>query len=288
MGKPSNHRAPRSLAAAGLLATGVLACASATAQQLDQPLWEAGAGFAALRLPDYRGSAQSRWYAFPAPYFAYHGDFFKADRHGVRGVLFESDRIDFNLSVGASLPVDSSRSEVREGMPDLNASVELGPSLELTLWRSADRRSKVDLRLPLRGALTIESHPSYIGAQFSPNLNLDVTDAGGFAGWNLGMMAGPVYTDSRNNRYFYAVTPDQATAQRPAYDPGGGYGGAQFIVALSKRFDRFWVGGYLLHDTLSGAVFADSPLVTSRRYTAGGLGLSWIFSESTRRVPETD
>ena len=286
--KRTQGRRARAARLAAAAAAWTLAAPGAHALGGEAPLWEAGAGVAALRLPDYRGASQSRWYALPVPYFVYRGDFFKADRHGVRGVLVESDRIDFNLSVGASLPVDSSRSEVREGMPDLNASVELGPSLELTLWRSADRRSKVDLRLPLRGALTIESHPSYIGAQFSPNLNLDVTDAGGFAGWNLGMMAGPVYTDRRYNRYFYAVTPDQATAQRPAYDPGGGYGGAQFIVALSKRFDRFWVGGYLRHDTLSGAVFSDSPLVTSRRYTAGGLGVSWIFSESTRRVPETD
>ena len=173
-------------------------------------------------------------------------------------------------------------------MPDLRPSIELGPKVDLTLWRTDDRRTKLDLRLPLRGAVTIESHPRYIGGQFFPHLNLDVEDVGGLAGWNLGILAGPVYTDRRYNRYFYAVTPDQATAQRPAYDPGGGYGGAQFIVALSKRFDRFWVGGYLRHDTLSGAVFADSPLVTSRRYSAGGLGLSWVFSESSRRVPETD
>ena len=288
MGEPFNHRAPGSFAAAGLLAMAVLACASATAQQPDQPLWEAGAGFAALRLPDYRGSAQSRWYAFPTPYFAYHGDFFKADRHGIRGVLFDSDRVDFNLSVGASLPVDSSRNEAREGMPDLRPSIELGPKLDLTLWRTGDRRVRLDLRLPLRGAVTIESHPRYIGAQFFPHLNLDVNDVGGFEGWNLGVLAGPVYTDRRYNQYFYAVTPEQATATRPAYDPGGGYGGAQFIAALSKHFRQFWVGGYLRRDTLAGATYAGSPLVTSQRYVAGGIGVSWIFSESSRRVPVDD
>ena len=288
MGKPFSHRAPRSLAATVLLAMTVLACATSTAQQPDEPLWEAGAGFAALRLPDYRGSSQSRWYALPVPYFVYHGDFFKADRHGVRGVLFESDRVDFNLSVGASLPVDSSRSEVREGMPDLRPSIELGPKVDLTLWRTGDRRARLDLRLPLRGAVTIESHPRYIGAQFFPHLNLDVTDVGGLAGWNLGVLAGPVYTDRRYNQYFYAVTPEQATASRPAYDPGGGYGGAQFIVALSKHYRQFWVGGYLRRDTLAGATYAQSPLVTSLRYVAGGIGVSWIFSESSRRVPVDD
>lgn len=288
MGMPFNQRAAMPVAAAGLLAVAVLACASATARQPDEPLWEAGAGFASLHLPDYRGSAQSRWYAFPVPFFVYRGDFFKADRHGMRGVLFESDRVDFNLSVGASLPVDSSKNEAREGMPDLRPSIELGPKLDLTLWRTGDRRVRLDLRLPLRGAITIESHPRYIGAQFFPHLNLDVNDVGGFAGWNLGVLAGPVYTDRRNNQYFYAVTPEQATATRPAYDPGGGYGGAQFIAALSKHFRQFWVGGYLRRDTLAGATFAGSPLVTSQRYVAGGIGVSWIFAESSRRVPVDD
>lgn len=284
----NDPRGRRARAASLVAVAWAFAHPGAQAQGREAPLWEAGAGVAALRLPDYRGASRSRWYALPVPYFVYRGDFLKADRHGVRGVFFESDRIDFNLSAGASLPVDSSRSEIREGMPDLRPSVELGPSLDLTLWRAAGRRARLDLRLPLRGAVTIESDPRYIGAQFSPHLNLDVADVGGLSGWNLGVLAGPVYTDRRYNRYFYAVTPGHATAQRPAYDPGGGYGGAQFIVALSKRFDRFWVGGYLRHDTLAGAAFADSPLVTSRRYVAGGLGLSWIFSESSRRVPATD
>jgi len=284
MGKPPSHRAPGPRAAAGLLAVAALACAGATAREREEPLWEAGAGIAALHLPDYRGSSHSRGYALPVPYFIYHGDFLKSDRHGVRGVLFASDRVDFNLSLGASLPVDSSQSEVREGMPDLRPSIELGPKIDLTLWRTDDRRVKLDLRLPLRGAVTLESHPRYIGAQFFPHLNLDVEDVGGLAGWNLGILAGPVYTDRRNNQYFYSVTPEQATASRPAYEAGGGYGGAQFIVALSKRYRQFWVGGYLRYDTLAGATFADSPLVTSNRYAAGGIGLSWIFSESSKRV----
>ncbi|HEX4942719.1 MAG TPA: MipA/OmpV family protein [Usitatibacteraceae bacterium] len=288
------RKAPRSgvatffVAMPVLASAAVLASGSAFAQGHEEPLWEAGAGVAALRLPDYRGASHSRWYALPLPYLVYRGDFLKADRHGVRGVFFDSDRVEFNLSVGASLPVDSSQSEARQGMPDLRPSVELGPSVDFTLWRSAARRAKVELRLPLRGAVTIESDPRYIGVQFFPHLSLDVNDVGGLAGWNLGMLAGPVYTDRRYNRYFYGVPPDQATAARPAYDPDGGYGGAQFIVALSRRFARLWVGGYLRQDTLAGATFAASPLVTSRRYMAGGIGVSWIFSESSRRVPAND
>ena len=254
------------------------------AQARDEPLWEAGIGVAAVHFPDYRGADHSKTYALPAPYLVYRGDFFKADRHGLRGVFFQTERMDLNMSVGASLPVDSSENRAREGMADLKPSIELGPSLDINLWRTADRRAKLDLRLPVRGAMTIESDPRYIGIQFFPHLNVDIHDPAGLAGWNLGMLAGPVITDSRYNRHFYAVPREFATAQRPAYEPGSGYAGAQFIVALSKRFPNFWIGGFARYDTLRGAAFEDSPLVTSKRYAAGGIGISWIFAQSSKRV----
>ena len=257
----------------------------AAAADRDEPLWEAGLGVAGLRFPDYRGASQSHGYALPAPYFVYRGDFFKADRHGVRGIFFKTDRVDLNLSVAASLPVDSSDNRAREGMPDLKPSLELGPSLDITMWRSADRRAKLDVRLPLRAAFTVESHSRFIGGQFFPHANVDIQDPLGFSGWNLGVLAGPVFTDARYNRYFYEVRPEFATAERPAFAaPGGGYAGTQFLVALSKRFPSFWVGGFARYDTLRGAAFVDSPLVTSKRYVAAGIGISWILRESSVRV----
>jgi MipA family protein len=267
------------------IAAACAALAFGAAQAADLPLWEAGLGVAALAFPDYRGSSQSSTYALPAPYFVYRGEIFKADRHGLRGIFFQTDRIDLNLSVGASLPVDSEDNRARAGMPDLRPSVEVGPSLDIHLWRTGDRRSKLDLRLPVRGAVTVQSDPRYVGLQFFPHLNVDVQDPGGLAGWNLGLLAGPVFTDSRYNRYFYAVPREFATAARPAYEPGSGYAGMQFIVALSKRFPKFWLGGFARYDTLRGAAFEDSPLVTSKRYAAGGIGISWILGESSRRVP---
>lgn len=260
----------------------VLAAPGASAAEL--PLWEAGLGVAALAFPDYRGSSQSSTYALPAPYFVYRGEIFKADRHGLRGLFFRTERLDLNLSVGASLPVDSGDNRARAGMPDLRPSVEAGPSLDIRLWRTGDRRSKLDLRLPLRGAVTVESDPRYIGLQFFPHLNVDVRDPAGMSGWNLGMLAGPVFTDSRYNRHFYAVPREFATADRPAYEPGSGYAGMQLIVALSRRFAKFWVGGFARYDTLRGAAFEASPLVTSKRYAAGGIGISWILGESSQRV----
>jgi len=261
----------------------LLAATNAAARE--EPLWEAGLGVAGIDFPDYRGSSHRRGYLLPAPYFVYRGDLVKSDRGGLSGRFFSNQDIDLHLSAGASLPVSSDKNAEREGMPNLRPSVELGPSLDITLWRSERERYKLDLRLPLRAGFTLESHPEYAGTQFSPHLNLDIHDPLDFAGWNLGMLVGPVYTDERYNRRFYEVAPEFATATRPAYTARGGYGGVQFITALSKRFPSFWLGGFVRYDTLNGAVFDSSPLVTTKRYVAGGFGISWIFKESAQRVP---
>jgi outer membrane scaffolding protein for murein synthesis (MipA/OmpV family) len=239
-------------------------------------------------VPDYRGSSQARAYALPAPYFVYRGRFLQADRNGVRGVFLDTDRVDLNLSLGASLPVDSSRDNAREGMADLHGTVEIGPALEVMLWEAESRRARLELRMPVRGAMTIESSPRFIGGQFYPHLNLDTRGAGDLEGWHLGLSAGPVFTNARYNKYFYEVTPADATPGRPAYTPGGGYAGAEFLAAFSKRYPRYWVGGFVRYDTLRGAAFEPSPLVTSKNYFAAGIAISWILGESKERVPVTE
>ncbi len=263
----------------------LVAMIPAPAAAHDEPLWEAGIGVAALRFPDYRGSSHARTYALPTPYFVYRGEFLKADRQGLRGVLFNDERFDVSLSVGASLPVRSYDGGVRQGMPELKPAVEAGPLASFTLWRSQDRRVKLDARMPLRAAVTVESHPRFIGGQIFPHLNVDVYEPAGAAGWRLGALAGPMFTDARYNRYFYEVPAAFATAERAAYTPGGGYAGIQFLAALSKRYPRFWVGAFARYDTLRGAVFEGSPLVTSTHYVAAGIGVSWILGESAQRVP---
>ena len=59
-------------------------------------------------------------------------------------------------------------------------------------------------------------------------------------------------------------------------------------MALSKRFPKYWVGGFVRYDNLNGAVFEDSPLVRQKSYLAGGLAITWIFGESSTRVMVND
>ena len=268
----------RAVALAAALAATPAAAAAA-------PLWEAGLGAGAIAFPDYRGAERTRTYAFPVPWFVYRGEVLKADRQGLRGVFFEGDRVDLNLSLGASLPVRSDETPARAGMPDLDPALEAGPSFGVTLWRARDRAARLQARLPVRGAFTIASDPRYIGVHAFPHLNLDLRDPAGLRGWNLGLAAGGVFADARHHRHFYSVTPEQAAPGRPAYAARGGYGGTQLLAALSRRYPRFWVGAFVRYDSLDGAVFAASPLVRSKRYVAGGIAVAWILGESARRVP---
>ena len=173
-------------------------------------------------------------------------------------------------------------------MVTFNSTRSLSKKRPRTPLRSADKRAKLDLRLRLVTGVTIESSPQSTGWQFSPRVNFDLQDPAGFRGWNLGLAAGPLFGDRRQHQYFYSVAPPYATPERPAYEARAGYAGAHIVAALSKRFPSFWVAGFARYDTLSGAVFSDSPLVKRNNYLAGGVAIAWIIGESSRMVDVTD
>lgn len=267
---------------AALLAAAVFVALPSRADLL--PLWEVGAGIGTVDAPVYRGSDVRKTWLLPVPYLIYRGKFFKADRNGARATLFESDRMQVNLSLNATVPVSGKDAPLRSGMPDLRPTVEVGPTVDFNLWHSADRKIRFDARAPMRAAITLESAPKLVGWVFAPNLDLGVTDPGGFAGWRFGIHGGPMFNSRHYDSYFYSVTPDQALSGRPAYEAPGGYAGAQLTSTLSRRFRRWWVGAFLRYDNLAGAVFNDSPLIQRRNALSGGIAVAWVFGASSTLV----
>jgi outer membrane protein len=258
-------------------------CVGAAHAEL-KPLWEAGLGIGALAFPDYRGSDETHVYPVPVPYFVYRGDFLKADRDGVRGEFFNQKYAELNISVNATIPVQSDDNHARRGMPNLRPTVELGPSLNLHAWHSTDGKFKFDVVLPFRVPVTIEHSPNVIGWNFSPRVNLDVQDVLGHTGWNFGIGAGPMYAARKYHDYFYSVDAKYATVDRPEYHAKGGYSGMQFLSAISKRYPKYWVGAYVRYDALQGTAFENSPLVKQKSYIAGGIGIAWMIRDSTTMV----
>jgi outer membrane scaffolding protein for murein synthesis (MipA/OmpV family) len=269
----------------------MVALAAATAVTVSRaaefPLWEAGVGVAVLNFPDYRGSDQRHTLVLPFPYVVYRGDLMKADRESVRGQFYKDDRLDLHLSANGSIPVDSTDNSARRGMPNLDPTLEIGPNLTVTLLRTDT--THLNLRFPVRAVIATNlSHARDEGWVFQPQLNVDFYDIIPGPGWNLGLAAGPLYGNSRYHNYFYGVAPEFAIPQRPAYDAHGGYGGMQFVASLSKRYASYWVGGFVRADTLSGAVFEDSPLVRQKEAYAAGFAIAWVFGQSEKRVDSVE
>ncbi len=256
-----------------------------TALAAEAPRWEAGAGLGVVTFPVYRGAAESDTWPVPIPYFIYRGSVLRADRTGVNAVFVDEPRLRMDLSANASPPVRSSRAPVRRGMEDLRPTVELGPSLEAWLWQSDDARARLSVQLPVRSAVTLEASPRAVGVVGGVYLNFDRMDAFGRPGWALGLRVGPGFQSRRYDAYFYGVRPDQATVDRPAYSPPGGYAGTSAVVSLSKRFARHWFGAFVRYDTLSGAAFGQSSLIESRHYLAGGIGFVWVLATASELVP---
>jgi outer membrane protein len=249
-----------------------------------RPEWEFGLGATGLTLPDYRGSDESRGYLLPFPYIIYRGERFRVDRQGLRGIFFESDRIEFNLSVNATPPVDEDN-RARQGMPELDPTIEIGPRLDITLARDREREWSFEARFPVRAAIATDlSHTQHVGWVAYPHLHLFTRPNLGGVKWNLGLQGGPLFATREYHQYFYGVDPQFATPERPAYQASGGYSGALALVSLSRRFPRVWVGAFARYDILKGAVFDDSPLVRRDYAFMAGIAVAWVFAESAKKV----
>jgi MipA family protein len=251
----------------------------------EKPLWELGAGVSALRLPVYRGSDEFRNLALPLPYFVYRGERLKLDREGGRGLLFKTDSLELDVSLSGSIPVSSTSNAARAGMPGLKATLEVGPLLIASLWRSDDKSSALTARIPFRGVMRSDFNGA--GFVFQPQLAYDMRNFVG-TGWVAGVRGGPVFQSGSYADYFYGVSQTYSTASRPSYQGKSGYGGFNVLVGGSKRYGNTWVGAFAKYDNLSGASFEDSPLVRKKQFVTLGLAVSWIFTQSSTMVQADD
>jgi MipA family protein len=268
-----------------MIAASMLVFSIGSAMADQKPLWEAGAGISGLRLPVYRGSDEFRNLALPLPYFVYRGERLKLDREGGRGLLFKSDHWELDLSVSGSFPVSSNDQGARVNMPGLKATLEVGPLLIASLWRSDDRNNVLTARVPLRGVMTSNFHGA--GFVFQPQLAYDIKNLAGTQ-WTVGARGGPVFQSANYAQYFYGVDQAFATSTRPQYKASSGYGGYNLLVGGSKRYENTWLGAFVKYDNLASASFADSPLVKKRQYFTLGIAFSWIFGQSPERVEADD
>jgi outer membrane protein len=242
------------------------------------PLWEAGIGVGGLTLPAYKGSSTTRVYVAPLPYFVYRGEILRANRDGVGLKVLGAQNWKLDLSLSGELPVESSGTK-REGMKDLPLVGEVGAVLKYDFFNSPSLQWQ--LRVPLRYATGIHLNGlQSVGWISDPGLWVtgDVSLLG--ARWDWGASASVNFQNEKFNSFYYGVGATDATPTRSRYFAGGGYSGADLRVGAIHRFGRFVASGFVGMSNISGATFANSPLVqqTTNFYT--GVAVFWVLKKS--------
>ena len=247
-------------------------------QGLDrEALLEAGAGAAYGTVPHYPGSDQSTSLFLPFPALIYRGERYRLDEDGgARTRFFYSDSMEINLSVGGSLPVSSKDNRAREGMPKLDAMVEVGPGLIFHFFnqRNSDK-FRLSLNLPIRQAISSDlKYTKARGQIFNPllysfyqlNTQLSV------------FMALSAYWATKDyNRYLYSVSPQFQTFNREAYEAKGGYVVSNYALAFIYSKKKFSIFSAV---SLNDAHFSsnkNSPLFVTKRNLGYAVGFTYFF-----------
>lgn len=263
------------------LALSLTLAAAARAQTL--PRWELGVGLGVLALPDYRGADSGRTYLLPVPYLQYRGERLRVDEEGIRSYLFRSDRVKLNFSLAGGVPVPSGGDSARRGMPSLKPTAEIGPSLELLLWRGDRHDRSLWLKVPLRAALSVGwGNIDHQGWVLAPYVEYGLRAGNLLRPWVITLSFGPQFADQAYHDYFYEVATAYATPDRPEHHPGAGYSGSRVTLSAQKRLGTYWLGAFMRYDDIQGAAFADSPLAQQRDYFALGMAFIKLLAVSNK------
>jgi len=256
-------------------------------EEEEKPLWEFVLFNTAARIPHYPGSDEANWYVLPLPYLIYRGDFFRIDREGVRGIFYQSEFFETDISLFGNPPVEDDN-EARQGMEDLDSLFEVGPELKW-FFTGRDPLNELYMRSALRGVFSIGFEDgldmAYQGLHGGVNLIYNngrvFRDQKLRFGFNLGVN----FTDADFNDYFYEVEPEDVRPGRPLYDPEGGYAGFSVGASVAKQLTNTlrW-GIYGRWDNIDGTAFDESPLVREENNFFFGTVLTWRIYSSERMV----
>lgn len=253
-----------------------------------KPLWEFGLFNGVASMPYYPGSDENSVYVLPLPYLVYRGEVLRANRSGVGGIFVDRGPFDLRLSLSGNPPVPDD-CDAREGMEDLGPVVEIGPSARFYLLR--DKKRQLYLSAAVRQVIAFESgslRSSAEGLRSRLEFVYHADDLLGDGLWSLGTRIGAHFGNSVYHAYFYSVADADTRDWRPAYDAPSGYGGCSASVGVVRRLsDSFALGGYIRWDNLSGAAYADSPLVRRENNLMVGCALIWTVARSRKTVTHT-
>lgn len=237
----------------------------------DDAKMELGVGVGSLYYPDYVGSKTNNLLTVPLPFIRYHSEYLSIDEDGLNSKLFGVDGLRLDLSLNGSLPA-SSKSSVREDMPDLDLTGEIGPKLLYSIF--AQGVSELEFELPFRAVLSTDfTSISYVGLVSNPQLKYSLN----YKRFEWTFRTGFMFCDKEYANYFYGVKQKYVTKDRSYYDAKNSYGGFRNRVGMTYRKNAWWFGAFVSYTEISNATFHNSPLIESDAALYTGASVAYIF-----------
>jgi MipA family protein len=248
----------------------------------DRALWEAGIVGAVSYLPDYPAADQNRAKWIAAPYLVYRGKIMRADRDGARASFLRRKYYEVDLGIAASFATRSKDNRAREGMPDLDYLLELGPRLSVSL-SDLGGNGKLRLFLPLRAVFSTDLGDfHHRGYTLTPSLNGRLRLGKRTDRFAIAQLTAN-FGNRQMNAYFYDVAPRFVRPDRDFYDARGGYMGSDLfagvLLPLAKRLRLFSGAQILVH---SGSANQTSPLFRRPVNYSLVAGMVWTFYRSPK------
>jgi outer membrane scaffolding protein for murein synthesis (MipA/OmpV family) len=240
------------------------------------PLYELGLAGGLAHISDYPGSNQGRTRQIVIPTFRYRGEVFRADKKGTRARFFKTEKTDVDLSFGASFPANSKDNDAREGMSDLHWIGEIGPRLNIELYK--DSKNTIELELPIRFAFSTDfNFTQHRGYRFYPQIDFrrKVSEDFKFS-FSIKMnWATEGLTD-----YFYEVSKEDITPDRERFNSKEGYIGSDLSHFISYSSDDiFYILG-IKYSNYEGSSNSNSPLFKSKEDTSVFFAINYFFYKS--------
>ena len=193
--------------------------------------------------------------------------------------------MELNLSIGGSLPSNSEDNPTREGMPDLETLLELGPGLLWHLKRpSKNSPWKFALNIPLRLAASVDFFKAKErGLVFQP-MFYAIYDGFLFKNSTWFLSLSTLFASKKYQSYFYDVPEQFVKVERPVYSSSSGYMQSSLSLGMAYRFSKNWsMFSGVLHTRYEESKNINSPLHVRNSNTSFALGILWWFYKSEKR-----
>lgn len=230
-----------------------------------------GLGLSILSTPSYIGSKNQELRVVPFPYIEFKSKYINIDRDKIYNEFYNKDRTKIEVSIRGMLPSKSDES-ARVGMEDLDLIIEVGPKFIYDIF--SQNEMKINFELPVRAAFSIGDSFDYQG--FLGSFDLKYKNKI-FNNYSFSFTSGLGFADKKFNNYYYEVNSQDVTTTRSEYHSKGGYSGWHNAIAITKKDEHMWYGGFIKHYYLDEAIFEDSSLVETKNSLFYGLAFSYLF-----------